>query len=210
MFISFIVFLFLQGNDVTEEDCSSPSNGKGNYGNHSSPFTTDPSPPFALLLSGHVKKTFHTNFIVWIDNLLLSINLFESWLSDDTQNKRNKCQILSSRWGSPFWNARWLKHGNMQYLNWNEWLLMQCVCTGTSVYYTVRTSSSVVFFCGHDTELDVRDLAPWPWPRSWKLLRHQQPKETTAVLVLKLWSDRLEHKLPQAVTQFRDEILQSL
>lgn len=25
---------FLQGNDVTEEDCSSPSYGKGNYGNH--------------------------------------------------------------------------------------------------------------------------------------------------------------------------------
>ena len=34
-------FLFLQGNDVTEEDCSSPSNGKGSYGDHPSPFNPD-------------------------------------------------------------------------------------------------------------------------------------------------------------------------
>lgn len=32
----------------------------------------------------------------------------------------------------------------MQYLNWSEWLLIQCVCTRTSVYFTVRTSSPVV------------------------------------------------------------------
>lgn len=41
------LFCFLQGNDVTEEDCSSPSNGKGNYGDHRSLFTPYPSPPFA-------------------------------------------------------------------------------------------------------------------------------------------------------------------
>uniref|UniRef100_A0AAQ5XDG7 E3 ubiquitin-protein ligase n=1 Tax=Amphiprion ocellaris TaxID=80972 RepID=A0AAQ5XDG7_AMPOC len=42
-------FCFSQGNDVTEEDCSSPSNGKGNYGNHLSPFTPDIPPPFAFV-----------------------------------------------------------------------------------------------------------------------------------------------------------------
>lgn len=40
---------------------------------HLSPLT--PHLPFALLLSSHVKKTFHTIFILWTDNLLLSINL---------------------------------------------------------------------------------------------------------------------------------------
>lgn len=45
------LFFFPQGNDVTEEDCSSPSNGKGNYGDHPSPFTPDLSPPFAFCCS---------------------------------------------------------------------------------------------------------------------------------------------------------------
>lgn len=59
-----IIFLFLQGNDVTEEDCSSPSNGKGNYGYHSSPFTSDPSPPFCIVALRPCEKDLSYNLYI--------------------------------------------------------------------------------------------------------------------------------------------------
>lgn len=70
---------FHQGNDVTEEDCSSPSNGKGNYSNHLSPFTHGNSSLFAfVVLKLWEKKRKYTLSY----KLHIIANLFVSWLSD--------------------------------------------------------------------------------------------------------------------------------
>uniref|UniRef100_A0A8C6KUU0 E3 ubiquitin-protein ligase n=1 Tax=Nothobranchius furzeri TaxID=105023 RepID=A0A8C6KUU0_NOTFU len=53
-----------EGNDVTEEDCPSPSNGKGNYCTHSSPLTSDLSHSLCIHHSPvkrEIDSSFHTN-----------------------------------------------------------------------------------------------------------------------------------------------------